>query len=384
MSENVSENTQNKPKYMDNISLRFLHRAKKDKATPLYIEVRICRTNKATLINTGIKLYDNQFSDKMGFTCRNHDRAKFITQKARDVFTQVEAFAMSDECLTLDDVKNYNNRAKTTLLVTDFIRRMLAKRTFAVGTAAHHRVLINKLEAFGKITTFNTLTYENILDFDVFLRRTINSSTLMYKRHKTLKNYIVEAIKLGLVDKNPYDKFTIKKGHDKERVFLSVDEIRKIQECEVEGKLVAVKDLFVVQMFTGLAYIDLMALSVDKIEEQDGYKVIRSNRHKTDESFIVLLLPEAEEILERYDYNLPKISNQKYNDYIKVLACRAGITKVVTSHVARHTFATYLLNKGIPMETVSRALGHTNIGTTKIYAKMLGSTVIDDMKKLIK
>lgn len=206
----------------------------------------------------------------------------------------------------------------------------------------------------------------------------------MYKRHKTLKNYIVEAIKLGLVDKNPYDKFTIKKGHDKERVFLSVDEIRKIQECEVEGKLVAVKDLFVVQMFTGLAYIDLMALSVDKIEEQDGYKVIRSNRHKTDESFIVLLLPEAEEILERYDYNLPKISNQKYNDYIKVLACRAGITKVVTSHVARHTFATYLLNKGIPMETVSRALGHTNIGTTKIYAKMLGSTVIDDMKKLIK
>ena len=119
------------------------------------------------------------------------------------------------------------------------------------------------------------------------------------------------------------------------------------------------------------------------IETVHGYKVINSNRQKTDQEFITLLLPQVEAILDKYDYTLPKISNQKYNDYIKLLAVGAGIDKRLTSHAARHTFATYLLNKGIPIETVAKAMGHSNIRMTQHYAKLLGKKVVDDMSRLL-
>lgn len=134
-----------------------------------------------------------------------------------------------------------------------------------------------------------------------------------------------------------------------------------------------------------MSYADTQLFNSEYIVELDGYKVIRSNRKKTDESYISLLLPEAERVLKKFDYKLPKISYQKYNDYLKIVGeyVDVGLTKKLTSHVARHTFATYLLNKSIPIETVSRALGHSNLKQAQHYAKMLGKKVVDDMKKLI-
>lgn len=175
-----------------------------------------------------------------------------------------------------------------------------------------------------------------------------NSSTLLYKRHSTFRKYIQEAIKLDLCQKNPYDDFELKKGHDKERVFLTEEEIKKIQDYNAAGKLYHIKDLFILQCFTGLSYVDLMNLNRNSIEKMGEYKVIRSNRVKTDGSFITLLLPEAEDVLKRYNYRLPRISNQKYNDYLKLLAEVAGVRKNITSHVAKHTFATYLLTTILP------------------------------------
>lgn len=129
--------------------------------------------------------------------------------------------------------------------------------------------------------------------------------------------------------------------------------------------------------------MDMMNCTKEWIREEGGYKVIRSSRSKTDVSFISVLLPEAEEVALWYDYKLPKISNQKYNDYIKVIAEAVEITKNLTSHVARHTYATYLLNRDVPIETVSRALGHANIKQTQHYARMLGKKVVEDMKGLL-
>lgn len=145
-----------------------------------------------------------------------------------------------------------------------------------------------------------------------------------------------------------------------------------------------VRDLFIFQCFTGLSYIDLMAFSPEWIREIDGYKVFSDNRSKTDVGFLSILLPEAEEVLKRYDGKLPKLSNQKYNDYLKLIETATGIRKHLTTHVARHTFATYLLNKDIPIETVSKAVGHTSIKQTQHYARMLGKKVVSDMSRLIK
>jgi site-specific recombinase XerD len=373
---------------MDNITLRYVYDRKKKASSsnpqPLYIEVRINGTNTTTLVNTNIKLYPNQFDKKNGFTCKNHDRSALITRKAQNVFNEVYDFAVSEKCTSLDQVKNYREGGRIyTSSVVDFIEESLRRNNATLSVIQHHKSLISKIVEFGKINTFQDMTYPNIVDFDIFLRKTIKSSALN-KRHKVLSKYISEAIKLGLCKSNPYENFDFKKIHDKERIFLTEAEVKKIQDYEAVGKLFHVKDLFIVQCFTGLSYIDLMNLSRDAIEEMDGYKIIRSNRVKTDGSFITLLLPEAEEILKRYLYNLPKISNQKYNEYLKLLALGAGIKKEISSHVARHTFATYLLNRNVPIETVSRALGHTSVKTTSIYAKMLGRKVIDDMKTLLK
>ena len=126
-----------------------------------------------------------------------------------------------------------------------------------------------------------------------------------------------------------------------------------------------------------------MAFKPDWIYEIEGVKVFRDARSKTGVGFFSVFLPDAQRIFEKYEKNLPKLSNQKYNDYLKLIATACGIKKNLTSHVARHTYATYLLNKDIPIETVSKAIGHSSIKQTQHYAKLLGRKVVRDMKKLL-
>jgi site-specific recombinase XerD len=280
------------------------------------------------LITTGIYLYKNQFSDKNGFTCRNHTNALIVTGKVRNLFKKIEAFVFSDKCKTLKDVHNWNKEDVNTFSFVDFIRTELLKKDIELSTAAHHKVLIRQIESFGKIRTFQDLTYENIYDFDVFLRKTIRASSTLNKRHTNLKHYVQLAINRGLITVNPYANFKMPLKKGKDPTFLFEDEIKKIIDwIPVNDRLAYVKDLFLFQIFTGMAYADMVSFDKSYISELDGYRVIRSNRQKTDENFISLFLPDAERIADKYGYSLPKISNQKYNDYLKLLASGVGIDK---------------------------------------------------------
>ena len=373
---------------MDNLSIRYVfdrkHTATLTKQGLLQIEVRINRTSQKKFISTGIRLLKNQFSDRNGFCCVNHPNAQIITGKARRVFNTIEAFAISKECQTLADVLNWNLDNSKTHSVEEFIRDFLRKRNSSLSVIKSYNSLIKRLQEFYKIKTFSDFTYINIVDFDILLRKTIKSESILYKRHTSLKRIIKEAIKRKICDYNPYDEFEIKKGKSKTPVFLEEAEIELVKKyVPVNEKLQHVKDLFLFQIFTGMAYIDMSNFDKSNLSEVSGKTVIRSNRSKTDESFITLLLPDAERILQKYDYKLPVISNQKYNDYLKLLAAGAEIKKNFTTHTARHTFATYLLNKDIPIESVSKAMGHSNIKMTQHYAKLLGKKVVSDMIKLL-
>ena len=153
-----------------------------------------------------------------------------------------------------------------------------------------------------------------------------------------------KAIYSDLCKKDPYCEFKMPSKKGKDPNFLEQSEIDKILNyIPANAKLQEVKDLFIFQMFTGLAYIDLYNFSKDYISEIDGMKVIRSNRQKTDESFISLFLPEAERIAEKYNYQLPKFPNQKYNFYLKVLGAGAELKKTLTSHLARHIASHFYL-----------------------------------------
>ncbi|MDR2684040.1 MAG: site-specific integrase, partial [Prevotellaceae bacterium] len=297
---------------------------------------------------------------------------------------KIEAFVLSDNCSDFQTVGKWNSENASSCLVEDFIRAELRRRDASLHVVTYHNSLITRLNEFGKIKAFADLTYANISDFDGFLRQTVKSQPTLYKRHSALKRIIKEAIKRKMCNYNPYDDFEFKKGNSKSPVFLDEVEINMILEYQpINKRMEHVKDLFVFQIFTGTAYVDMAHFNKSYISEVNGQKVIRSNRQKTDQSFISLLLPQAEKIIKKYDYKLPIISNQKYNDYLKLLAVGAGITKNLTTHTARHTFATYLLNKDIPIESVSRAMGHSNIKMTEHYAKMLGRKVIKDMEILL-
>ena len=375
---------------MNNTSLRFVFdKNKRIKNSSdlglLQVEVRLNGTNKSIYISTGIRLFKNQFSDKNAFTCKNHDKANMLTRKAKDIYNQIESFVLSEKCRTMEDVHNWNKTDICDYNVVAFIKERLTKKNPSFAVVEYHNSLIKRIEEFGRFKTFDDLTYINLLDFDAHLRKTINSQPTLYKRHTALKSYIRMAMKAGLCKYDPYIDFEYKKGKSKEPTFLTEDEVSLIQKYNPPSEsLKRIKDLFIVQCFTGMAYVDLMGFNQSKIQLMNGSKVLSSTRSKTDESYISLLLPEAEIILEKYNYVLPRITNEKYNDYLKLLASGAGIEKNLTTHVARHTYATYLLNRDIPIETVSRAMGHSNIKQTQDYARMLGKKVINDMQVLLK
>lgn len=369
--------------------MRFVYdknkRATASNPQPLYVEVRQRGTNRAVYVPTGIKLYPNQYSNRNGFTCKNHHRAPIVTKEARAIFEKIENFALSNRCETLDDVKNYGEKEEYGKGVVEFMRRELLENDPTISVLDHHRSLISRLEEYGKIVTFDDLTYKNIDGFNKHLRKTIKSQQVLYKRHMVFSKYIQKAIKLGLCGKNPYDDYQVNKGTTlKKPTFLTEEELRMIEDYNpVDDKLNRVRKLFILQCYTGMAFVDMENFKKEWIYELEGHKVIRSNRQKTDEAFITILFPEAEEILIEFDYKLPVISNQKYNDYLKLIKAGVGLVKNLTSHVGRHTFATMLINRNVPIESISKALGHTSVRQTEGYAHMLGKKVVDDLAKLL-
>lgn len=197
----------------------------------------------------------------------------------------------------------------------------------------------------------------------------------------------------GYMDRNPLDQFKITLEKTKRDV-LSETEIEQIQELDLHGRLEKVRDCFVFSIYSGLPFIDLEELTMDDIEKDKNGKLwIVKSRHKTDIDFIIPVLPETKALIEKYDDHplrqkkgvvLPVLSNQKYNAYLKEIADLAGINKHLTTHLARHTFATTVtLNNGIPLEIVSKMLGHSSVKTTQIYAKVQQKAIEMSMGELM-
>jgi site-specific recombinase XerD len=244
------------------------------------------------------------------------------------------------------------------------------------------------------------LNYKFLLDFENYLRaytptdhqKPLNNNGIM-KHIERLRKIVNMAITLDWLPKDPFASF--KKHFDKvERECLNAAELAELAKKEFKiGRLQHVRDMFLFSCYTGLAYIDLSELTPDNIIIGiDGGQWLTTSRAKTDTSVRVPLLPQARQIMELYKDDpraknsgtvFPVISNQKMNGYLKEIADVCGITKTLTFHIARHTFATTVtLSNSVPIESVSKMLGHTSIRTTQIYAKVLEHKLSEDMQKL--
>ena len=196
----------------------------------------------------------------------------------------------------------------------------------------------------------------------------------------------MDAQKEHIIERNPYDSVRIDHGEDYEGIerYLTKEEFSKLRQAIMPSeRLEKIRDLFVFHCYSCLAYHDLQKFDATKIQEKKGKRFYIGHRGKTNIEYTIPILSEAQAILDKYEGRLPLISNVKYNAYLKEVMAVAGIDKPVTTHWARHTGATLLLNAGVPMQTVSKICGHSTIKMTeRIYAKMFPETVVDAVYRI--
>ncbi|MCM1074047.1 MAG: site-specific integrase [Ruminococcus sp.] len=230
-----------------------------------------------------------------------------------------------------------------------------------------------------------------IVDFECYLRTVskCNENTSA-KFLQTFKMVIIRARNNGYIKGDPFANYKIRLKRV-DRGYLTEEELERLRSTPITSKRVAqVRDVFLFCCYTGLAYIDLKLLREDNIRTSfDGKQWIMTHRHKTDTVVNVPILDIPMELLARYKgkckngYLLPILSNQKCNQYLKDVAKECKIDKNITFHMARHTFATTVtLSQGVPIESVSKMLGHTNIKTTQIYARITNQKISRDMEAL--
>ncbi len=305
---------------------------------------------------------------------------------------------------------------KSKLLGTDVTTRMLIPifqehndkvealvgQDFAPGTLERYKTSLKHTQEFlnwkYKVSDIDITKIDHvfIMDYDFWLRsvrKCANNTAVKYI--KNFKKIIRLCMANGWLSKDPFLGYKAKLKVV-ERPYLAKEEIQAVYEKEfASDRLSQVRDIFLFSCYTGLAYVDVKQLSKSNINTGiDGNQWIFTRRQKTDTSTRVPLLPLAQELVLKYenhpqcvnsDVLFPVLSNQKMNSYLKEIASVCGINKDLTFHIARHTFATTVtLSNGVPIESVSKMLGHTNIKTTQHYAKILDKKVSYDMVNLKK
>jgi integrase len=328
----------------------------------------------------------------------------FLDNLQSDAYEAHRYLHENGKMITAESIKNrmLGKSEKSYMLIELFKEHnrkvaSLVGRDFAPATHKRYETSLRHTQAFLKfrfgVVDINIEKIDNafIADFDYYLRTTNkcnNNSTIKYI--KNLGKIIRICLSNGWIIKNPFVNY---KGKIKtvNRVYLTEEEIQRIaNKCFDIERLSQVRDVFLFCCFTGLAYVDIKKLKISEITKGvDGGLWIFTKRQKTDTRSAIPLLPTAAQLIKKYsnhplcinkDTPLPVPSNQKMNGYLKEIAEICGIEKTLTSHIARHTFATTItLSNGVPIETVSKMLGHSSIKQTQHYAKILDLKVSADM-----
>ena len=385
-------------------SIVWDHRGRVAKGAKGQLEVRVTVERKSYYFGTGIKVHKSEFVAGQIINCPGakqlNERLGIIYSK---VLAQVNACVDAGEPIDINDIRQKvwqtaENQSEEPTLIA-WIEEQLPLLGVTEGTLKHYRPLVTRLIEYGKMTRWQDVTVENIYKFDAWLhgqkkhlgrgdktRRGVEKESLsdagIYNYHKCLKALLTRADKFGKIDRNPYERLRgqFKRG-DKENVeYLTEDEMKQFEAIILPAgsELDVAHDLFIFQMYTGLPYSDMQAFDIREYKF-DGTRWNRvGQRIKTGVPYVSSLLPPAVKVLEKYDYEIPNMSNAAYNFHLKELQKMANIKTRLHSHLARHTFATFMLRNGVKIENVSKMLGHTNITQTQRYAKVLAQSVHDD------
>ena len=344
------------------------------------VQIEVTSEGKRKWIGTTVKVYSDQWNKKKKVV--NSVNSVQLNATLDGMMAKLNEFILDLVCngqqFDFEKLNSFLEKSTHSESFIEFIRARIDERTdLEESTRKQHRTLLQSLEKFGKINYMDDLTQANITLYDEFLHQQGISQPTIFNYHKRAKRYVHEAMKFGMLDTDPYKGLHFERGKFEKRKYLTEKELEMVRSCKINIPAIErVRDLFLFQCYTGLAYADFEKFDFEKdVEEKNGKYIIADRRKKTNEDYKIVLLTPAIEVLKKYDYKLPIISNQKYNVSLKVVAQYAGIDKNITTHMGRHTFAVFALNNGVSIEIVAKMLGHTNIRTTQIYAKVLNSEV---------
>lgn len=345
------------------------------------IEVEISLQRKRKWISTGVKVLKKNWDCETSNVIGRLDAVELnmkIDLSVKPIRKFLNKLMLDEKPFSWDELDRLLEKKSAGDSFISFVEDYAkTRKDIKESTRKNHLKLVNALRQYKKIVSFDDLTKYNILDYDRWLhsRKEYRQATIA-SYHKFLKIYVNEALRRELITENPYLGIKIDRGKSALRKYLTDDELEAVENVELKtDSLNKVRDLFVFQCYTGLAYADLSKFDFRKVVNRSGKYILHDTRQKTGEEFYIVLLSKAIDILRKYDYVLPVITNQQYNLRLKLVSQYAGLDKELTSHMGRHTYATMCLNSGIQIEVLAKMMGHTDIKTTQIYAKMVNTTV---------
>ena len=370
--------------------LEFVYNRKKTAATnrEAAVELRITFERKQKYMTTGIRLLPKHWH--RGAVVNRIDARELneTLEKLMAEVRQVILDMMSESVMDIFSIQERLKRKRASAIsFLEFCEQRTKIRQYGKADDSKERYsrFMRFFSAWGKIRYFEDVTDANILALDEYLaKKGLKPYSKWNNYHRFLNSFILDAIDEGFLKRNPYKWIRIDKEKSKGGIgkYLSPLEFAKVRDVALPSEcLQRVRDVFVFQTYTCLSYTDLHDFDASKIKEVKGMKVYVGNRAKTKQTFTIPLLSPAMAVLKKYQNKLPVISNVKYNEYLKVIAQAAGIDKPVSSHWARHTGATLLLNEGgMDLKTVAKICSHSSFKITEqVYANMLDDTVVDKM-----
>lgn len=373
-------------------SIVFDHRGRVKAGNEGPLEVRVTVNRKPYYINTGVRVRERQWAfDKV----INHPHANELNDRLGVLVGKIMQ-AVNERLADGREIKVAEIRAEIwqgagSYDFLSWIDEEIARLDIKHGTLKRYRTLSKRLHEFGEMLTWKDVTVEKITAFDVWLRGRVYRSLHLsdagrHNYHRTLRHLLYNAELYDKIPFNPYSRLRgkFKRGDHPTTEYLTDDEVAKIMNfMPTPGSVMEqAKDLFVFQLWTGLAYQDTQSFDFSKYKKVGGKWRLTAQRIKTGEPYVSQLLQPAVEVLEKYGMNTPKIVNAVYNRELHAIGIACGISTRLHSHLARHTFATYMLRHGVKLENVSRMLGHTNIRQTLRYAKVLAEDVHRDFEKI--
>lgn len=377
------------------------------------IQIRAYQNPKCRYFSTGIYVKPEHWDDRNKKIKHTHPSHFIYNKRITELCQEIEAFEIKMinrlGVFPLCRLHEYQRKQQfeEPISFTAFFESELRGSQMKWGSLKMYHQTFNKLKAFREVIYFEEINYTMVLDFDRFLFNQGLSVNTVKKHHHRLKTIVLRAVKCDLVkvDDNPYKKFRPKSA-EPIRTFLSQEELTRIEQLEFsekESHLARIRDIFLLSAWTGLRFSDVSRLRGKNIEETKDGLVINIKAEKTQKSIQIHLHflfrdPSAakskpELLLEKYydqvrplgpegdEIPLFRITNQYLNRGLKIIARRASVTKNITAHVGRRTFATIMATK-VKAPVLQKLLQHARPDMTNIYIRLSNKVVIEELRKV--